>query len=508
MQGINKAMKFSDIPELEPLFLEKPPAVSFTGVQCDSRRVRAGDLFVAVPGYREDGAKYGAMALAKGAVAVLSEHPLRECGKSVVLIKDAHQALGLIACAVNGRPSHALELFGITGTNGKTTTAWLLHEMLKAYGQQVGLLTTVQISYCDRVIPAVRTTPDACELQAQLAAMVEAGCHSAVMEVSSHALDQQRVAGVRFAGAAFTNLSQDHLDYHKTMAEYWEAKKKLFAQLATENPGAPAIVFIDAPYGREMADTIATLPLKLITCGFSAEACLRANQVELTPDGSTFIFECTNACGRVASFSLPIKSHLAGRYNIANMLCAAGLALQAGVSPETVATVLQRVTPQWGRLERVPVKAPFRIFVDYAHTDDALTQVLAAIREMGKGRILVVFGCGGDRDRKKRPLMGAACAKGADVLIVTSDNPRSEDPEEIIKEILAGIPQGTDVLVEPDRRTAIRQALSLARAEDIVLVAGKGHEAFQEVAGRILPFDDRLVVKEEFDSVTHSFQNT
>lgn len=499
---MSKAMKFSDVPELETLFVEKPPAVAFTGVQCDSRRVRPGDLFVAVTGYREDGSKYGAMALSKGAVAVLSEHPLRECGKALVLVKDARQALALLACAVNGRPSHAMELFGITGTNGKTTTAWLLQEMLKEYGQQVGLLTTVQISYADRVIPAVRTTPDACELQAQLAAMVSAGCHSAVMEVSSHALDQQRVAGVRFFGAAFTNLSQDHLDYHKTMSEYWEAKKKLFAQLAKENPGAPAVVFVDAAYGPEMAAYVSTLPLKLITCGFSDDACLRATQVTLTPDGSTFTLECTSSCGKVASFSIPIKSHLAGRYNIANMLCATGLALHAGVSPESVATVLQRVTPQWGRLERVAFKAPFRLFVDYAHTDDALTQVLSAIREMGKGRILVVFGCGGDRDRKKRPLMGAACARGADVLIVTSDNPRSEDPDEIIKEILAGIPEGTDVIVEPDRRAAIRRALSLARAEDIVLVAGKGHEAFQEVAGRILPFDDRLVVKEEFDSIT------
>jgi UDP-N-acetylmuramoyl-L-alanyl-D-glutamate--2,6-diaminopimelate ligase len=500
-------MKFSDIPEMEALFVEKPPAVTFTGVQCDSRRVRPGDLFVAVTGYREDGAKYGAMALSKGAVAVISEHPLRDCAKSLILVKDARQALALLACAVNGRPSHALELFGITGTNGKTTTAWLLQEMLKEYGQQVGLLTTVQISYLNRVIPAVRTTPDACELQAQLAAMVAAGCHSAVMEVSSHALDQQRVAGVRFAGAAFTNLSQDHLDYHKTMAEYWEAKKKLFAQLAKENPGAPAVVFVDAAYGPEMAEYVASLPLKLITCGFTDKACLRAMQVTLTPDGSTFNLECSSSCGRVPSFSIPVKSHLAGRYNIANMLCAAAMALQAGVSPDSVVAVLQRVTPQWGRLERVPLKTSFRVFVDYAHTDDALTQVLSAIREMGKGRILVVFGCGGDRDRKKRPLMGAACARGADVLIVTSDNPRSEDPDEIIKEILVGIPSGTDFLVEPDRRAAIRRALSLARADDIVLVAGKGHEAFQEVAGRILPFDDRLVVKEEFDSISSSLPN-
>lgn len=494
-------MKCSDVPELEPLLLDKPPAIQFTGVQCDSRRVRPGDIFVAVSGGHDDGAKYGAAALARGAVAVVSQVPLRDCTKATILVKDARQAQAILANAINGWPSRKMEVYGITGTNGKTTTAWLLHEMLREYGQQVGLITTVQISYQDRVIPAVRTTPDACELQSQLAAMASAGCHSVVMEVSSHALHQHRVAGLRFAGAAFTNLSQDHLDYHGTMADYWEVKKGLFALLALERPGAPAVCFLDAAYGEEMASYIATLPLKRITCGFSEAADIRAQQITLTPDGATFTFAGDDPKGRGA-FAIPIRSHLAGRYNIANMLCAAALALEAGVSVETIATVLQKVTPQWGRLERVPVKAPFRIFVDYAHTDDALTQVLSAIREMGKGRILVVFGCGGDRDRKKRPLMGAACAKGADVLVVTSDNPRSEMPDDIIAEILAGIPEGTDVHVEPDRRAAIRLALSLACAEDVVLIAGKGHEAFQEVAGRVFPFDDRQVAKEEFDSIT------
>jgi len=493
-------MKFSDIPELEPLLVDKPPATPFTGIQCDSRRVRPGDVFVAVTGWREDGTKYAATALAKGAVAVLSEVPLRDCGKAVILVKDARQAQAILACAIYGWPGRKMEVFGITGTNGKTTTAWLLHDMLREYGQQVGLITTVQISYQDRVIPAVRTTPDACELQAQLSAMAGAGCHSVVMEVSSHALQQQRVGGLCFAGAVFTNLSQDHLDYHVTMEAYWETKKKLFALLAHEHPGAPAVCFIDAAYGQEMAAYLATLPLKRITCGFSDVADLCAQEIELTPDGVTFTFKGEDPHGR-GPFSIPIHSHLAGRYNIANMLCAAALALEAGVSPETVAAVLQKVQPQWGRLERVPMKAPFRVFVDYAHTDDALTQVLAAIREMGSGRILVVFGCGGDRDRKKRPLMGAACAKGADVLVVTSDNPRSETPEAIIHEILVGIPAGTDVHVEPDRRAAIRLALSLAREQDVVLIAGKGHEAFQEVAGRVFPFDDRLVVKEELDSI-------
>ena len=493
-------MKLLDISELKPFLVDHPPAIQFTGVQCDSRRVRPGDVFVAVTGGRDDGAKYGAAALAKGAVAVISEIPLRECGKATILVKDARQVQAILACAIHGWPSRKMEVFGITGTNGKTTTAWLLHEMLREYGQQVGLITTVQISYQDRVIPAVRTTPDACELQAQLAAMVSAGCHSAVMEVSSHALHQHRVAGLRFAGAAFTNLSHDHLDYHGSMAEYWETKKRLFALLAQENPGAPAVCFIDAAYGADMATYSATLPLKSITCGFSDTADIRAQQIVLTPDGSSFTFAGDALQGR-GPFSMPVKSHLAGRYNIANMLCAAALALEAGVPPETIAGVMQKVYPQWGRLERVPVKAAFRVFVDYAHTDDALTQVLSAIREMGSGRILVVFGCGGDRDRKKRPLMGTACAKGADILVVTSDNPRSEDPDTIITDILAGIPEGTDVHVEPDRRDAIRLALSLARENDVVLVAGKGHEAFQEVAGRVFPFDDRQVTKEEVDSI-------
>jgi UDP-N-acetylmuramoyl-L-alanyl-D-glutamate--2,6-diaminopimelate ligase len=284
------------------------------------------------------------------------------------------------------------------------------------------------------------------------------------------------------------------------MADYWEVKKGLFALLAQERPGAPAVCFLDAAYGEEMAAHIATLPLKRITCGFSEAADIRALGITLTPDGATFTFAGEAPKGRGA-FAIPIRSHLAGRYNIANMLCAAALALEAGVPVETIATVLQKVSPQWGRLERVPVKAPFRIFVDYAHTDDALTQVLSAIREMCKGRILVVFGCGGDRDRKKRPLMGAACARGADMLVVTSDNPRSEIPDAIIAEILSGIPDGSDLHVETDRRAAIRLALSLARAEDVVLVAGKGHEAFQEMGGRVFPFDDRQVAKEEFDSL-------
>ncbi|MCL2104668.1 MAG: UDP-N-acetylmuramoyl-L-alanyl-D-glutamate--2,6-diaminopimelate ligase [Kiritimatiellaeota bacterium] len=484
-------MKFSEIPELLPLLVEKPPAIAFTGVQCDSRRIRPGDLFVAISGQRDDGTKYGAAALAKGAAAVVSETPLRECPKTNVVVKDVRLALAVLANALNGWPSRKMEVFGITGTNGKTTTAWLLSELLRTGGWNPGLLTTVHAAYQNRVIPATRTTPDACELHALLAAMAGAGCDSAVMEVSSHALDQQRTAGIRFAGAAFTNLSHDHLDYHGSMEAYWETKKRLFLQLAHEKPGASAVCFLDAPYGSQMAEFLAALPVKRITCGFSATADIRAEEVSLTPDGSRFTLVTADGA------RVPLSVHLAGRHNIANLLCAVALALPAGVPLDAMGGVLQTIRPQWGRLERVPVDAAFRVFVDYAHTDDALTNVLSAIREMSKGRTVVVFGCGGDRDRVKRPLMGRACADGADVLVITSDNPRSEKPEDIITEIMAGIPQGTVVHAETDRRAAIRLALSLAKEEDVVLIAGKGHESFQEIAGRAFPFDDRLVVMEE-----------
>jgi UDP-N-acetylmuramoyl-L-alanyl-D-glutamate--2,6-diaminopimelate ligase len=485
-------MLLTDIPDVVPLLKNGPdaPTPAFTGIACDSRRVKPGDLFVAIAGTHDDGAKYALAAAAKGAVAVVSETPV-SVSVPVVPVTDARKALGILASAAAGSPSKHLDLFGITGTNGKTTTAWVLVEMLRAGGRNPGLLSTVQVSYGDRVIPATRTTPDACELQRALGDMVRAGCDSAVMEVSSHALDQQRVAALRFAGAAFTHLTQDHLDYHHTMEAYFEAKKKLFVQLARENPGAPAVCFLDAPYGPEMAAFARTLAVKLVTAGYSDGVDFSARDIRVTPDGSDFTFVAKGVG------EWPTRLHLAGRYNIANILCAASLAVSSGVAPDKVAAAIPRLQPRWGRMERVPVSIPAAVFVDYAHTDDALTNVLSTLREMCKGRLTVVFGCGGDRDKTKRPKMGKACADHADRLIITSDNPRSEDPAEIIREILPGIPSGTDCHVEPDRRKAIRLALTDTKPGDIVLVAGKGHEITQEIAGRYLPFDDRAVVKEE-----------
>jgi len=489
------AMKFSDIPELEPFLKEKPAPLIFSGVQCDSRRVRPGDLFVALTGSRDDGARYAAAALAKGAVAVLAQTPVRDAPKQTIAVNDARGALACLAAALNGWPARALRVTGITGTNGKTTTAWLLRELLRAGGRTPGLLSTVQVEYGGRTIPATRTTPDACELQGLLAAMRGAGCDTAVMEVSSHALDQQRTAFLRFEAAAFTNLSQDHLDYHGTMEAYFQAKQRLFTQLADSHPGASALCCIDAGYGARMAEFVATLPLRRVTCGFVPSADLRAEEVSVTPDGSRFTLVAPDGQRR----SLCV--HLAGRYNIANMLCAAGLALEAGVPLDTVAATLEQARPQWGRLERVPTALPAAVFVDYAHTDDALRNVLTTLREITRGRLLVVFGCGGNRDRTKRPLMGRACAEWADRLVVTSDNPRGEEPMAIIGEILAGVPAGAEVTVECDRRAAIRLALAEAGPDDVVLVAGKGHEPFQELADRTVPFDDRQVVAEEARTV-------
>ena len=483
-------MTFQNILELKVFLCGSAPGTVFSGVQCDSRRVRPGDVFVALAGHREDGAKYIAQALAKGAVAVLAESPSHSSGH-VILVKDARGALACLSAAVNGWPSRAMRVYGITGTNGKTTTAWLLRDLLRAGGMEPGLLTTVQVEYCGRAIPATRTTPDACELQRLLAAMRGAGCDSAVMEVSSHALDQQRVGSLRFEAAAFTNLSQDHLDYHKTMEAYFQSKQRLFAQLAQDKPGATAVCFRDAGYGENMVAYLATLPLKRVTCGFTQDSDVRAEDIAVTSDGSRFTLAAPDGQ------RCKLRVHLAGRYNIANMLCAAGLALDAGVSFDTVARTLEQTKPQWGRLERVAAAIPADVFVDYAHTDDALRNVLGTLREITRGRLTVVFGCGGDRDRAKRPLMGRACAELADRLVVTSDNPRSEEPAAIIEEILTGMPEGADLVVEPDRRAAIRTALASAEKGDVVLVAGKGHECFQELADRTVPFDDRQVVMEE-----------
>ena len=473
------------------MILAGDASLEFTGVNCDSRLVRQGDVFVAVDGWREDGTRYAGSALERGAAGVIAERN-PGLGGRYVQVSDVRRALAFVASAVNGWPAREMDIYSVTGTNGKTTTAWLLSEMLKAAGRKTGLFTTVSVEYADREIPATRTTPDACTLQRLLSDMLRGGCDSVVMESSSHALHQSRVAGIPFRGGIFTNLSRDHLDYHRTMEAYFDAKLIMFRQMADLRPGAPAVCCIDSDYGVRMADAVRRMPLECITAGFAGGADLCVSALEATPEGNSFVLD---GCG---AGQLKLNTSLAGRYNVQNVACASALAVAAGVSWSSVAAAVAAARPRWGRLERVPLDAcRFAAFVDYAHTDDALKNVLGTLREITEARLIVVFGCGGDRDTTKRPLMGRVCSEMADIAIVTSDNPRTEDPEKIIGDIVNGIDDRGNVSVCPDRREAIRMALQMARAGDVLLVAGKGHECFQEYAGRSVPFDDRKVLQEE-----------
>ncbi len=357
-----------------------------------------------------------------------------------------------------------MNIYGITGTNGKTTTAWILREFLGGGG----IVTTVEVDTGARRFSSGYTTPPLGALREIFAEMEANGLANCVMEVSSHAIHQRRTGETVFAGCGFTNLTEDHLDYHKTMEAYFEAKADLFRRLAVANPGAPAAICVDGEYGRRLAELCRKLPLTTVECGFTAS-------------DPTLVDGIRKSCP------------LVGRYNVQNVLLAAALAEGVGVPRAEIVAKIPALTPRWGRLERVKTRSAAEVFVDYAHTDDALANVLATVREFARGRVWAVFGAGGDRDTAKRPLMGAAAARFADRLIVTSDNPRSESPQAIIDQIVAGIPAAADVRVEPDRRTAIHLALEKAASGDVVVVCGKGHETTQTIGETVIHFDDREV---------------
>ncbi len=456
-----------------------------TGCTLDSRAVRPGDLYAALPGARAHGADFAEQAAAGGAVAVLTDHdgaarmasgPPPVAALPVLLAVDPRAVLGEVARWVHGDPAAGMLLFGVTGTNGKTTTAFLLEAGLRAAGHRTGLLGTVLTRIGDDVVPSVRTTPEAPDLQALLAAMRERGTTAVAMEVSSHALSLGRVDGVRFDIAAFTNLSQDHLDFHASMAEYEAAKASLF----TPARAGRAVVNVDDAAGRRLVRST-TLPV--VTYG--EDATWQAREVDLRPDGSSFRLVGPGA-------DLPVSVRLPGAFNVSNAVAALACLGAAGVSLEAAAAGIAELAGVPGRMERVDAGQPFLALVDYAHTPDAVERLLAAVRAVTPGRVIVVLGCGGDRDRAKRPLMGAAAA-GADLAVLTSDNPRSENPQQILAEMAAGAP---DAVREVDRRAAIALAVRSARPGDAVVVAGKGHETGQEVAGTVTPFDDRVVLRE------------
>ena len=459
--------------------------VTVTAIAYDSRTAPAGSMFVALKGQRADGAAFAHDAIGRGAVAVVAETPpAGAVAVPWITVGDGRLALALLADAFYGHPSRTLTVVGITGTNGKTTTAYLTSALFEAAGVKAGLLGTVSYRIGAEEHEAERTTPEAPDLQAMMRAMVDRGCGACALEVSSHALALRRVDGMAFAAAVFTNLTRDHLDYHGSMAAYFAAKRRLFEMLPA---GAPAVINLDDPQGRALCDVVS----RPVTYAINQPA-------DVTPGPLSFSMEGLGFEVRTPRGLIRVRSKLVGRANVYNLLAAvtAGLALDLPFSAvERGVAAVDRVP---GRFQVVSTPADdVMAVVDYAHTDDALKGLLETVRHLAAGRLITVFGCGGERDRAKRPLMGAVAARLSELVILTSDNPRGEDPMRIIEDIKRGLAEpGSEHLVIEDRGAAIRTAVEIARASDVILVAGKGHEKTQVLKERVVPFDDVVAVRE------------
>jgi UDP-N-acetylmuramoyl-L-alanyl-D-glutamate--2,6-diaminopimelate ligase len=454
-------------------------AVEIRDLAYDTRAVRDGTLFFCYRGEHADGHDFAAQAVAAGAAALVVERPLETAAPQLV-VADARAAMAVAADTFFGEPTRELEVAGVTGTNGKTTTAFLLHAVLEAAGRRPGLLGTVEARVGGETRRVVRTTPEAIDLQRTFREMLDAGDRSVALEASSHASELHRLDRVRFHALVFTNLSQDHLDFHGDMETYFQAKRRLFAGAAPP----PAAVNVADPYGRRLAAELeGAHRAPLVTFGLAADAEIRPERLEVTTSGI-----------RMRAGGIELESRLRGRFNAENVLGVVAAATLLDIDEDDVAAGVAAVEGVPGRFEAVDEGQPFAVIVDYSHKPGALQSVLEAARELTDGRVLVVFGAGGDRDRGKRPLMGKVAVDYADVVVVTSDNPRSEEPLAIIEDILQGA--GTGVEIDPDRRSAIRRTIDLAEPGDVVVIAGKGHEQGQEVGGEMLPFDDREVARE------------
>jgi UDP-N-acetylmuramoyl-L-alanyl-D-glutamate--2,6-diaminopimelate ligase len=459
----------------------------------DSRAVTAGSIFVAVKGERVDGHGFIEQAIKAGAVAVVAQAPVASGRLPFVQVADSRKALGLLGSRFHGDPSTRLKMIGVTGTNGKTTTTYLCKALLEGIGKRVGLIGTVGYQIGQETLPAPHTTPGALDLQALLAKMVESGLTTAVMEVSSHALAFDRTSGCEYDMAVFTNLTQDHLDFHHTMDEYFAAKLRLFTGLAGgQKIGKLALVNLDDPRGDQIR---AACPVPVWGYTLKNQADLKAERVRLSLTGTTF-----TALTPAGSFT--VESRLVGEHNVYNLLGAIGVALHEGATTDQICKATAQITNVPGRFERVSSGQDFTVVVDYAHTEDALLRLLTAAQALKTDRIITVFGCGGDRDRGKRPKMGRAAVEYSDVVILTSDNPRTEDPMAILQEVEIGV---RDALARrshvqyhlvPDRREAIGAAIREARRGDMVLIAGKGHEDYQIIGTKKFHFDDREVARE------------
>ena len=466
-------------------------------VVCDSRRISPGDVFVAIQGLREDGHAYIPQARARGASLVIGERLDALAGGAAVIVPDSRRALGLVAAAASGHPSKHLRMIGVTGTNGKTSTTHILASILEAAGRPTAVIGTIGVYLHGERQDLVRTTPDAGDLQPLLAHLLARGAQAVVMEVSSHALALDRVVGCEFDGAVFTNLTQDHLDFHRTIQSYRSAKVRLFANLGGSYTGAPkagrkwAAINIEDPSGLVF---VRRTPVRTVTYGMGGE--VTAEAIECGRDGSRFVLR--------GPFGLrPVRLAPPGRFYAQNALAAAAAAWAEGVDVDAIVAGLEAVRGVPGRFQTVDGPWPFLVLVDYAHTPDGMDKLLAAAREVTPGRIFLVTGAGGDRDRAKRVPMGEAAGRGADFVALTADNPRSEDPERIMDQLAEGLANvGKEPLVRDiDRRRAIEVTVRAARPGDTVILAGKGHENYQIVGDTVFPFDDRVVVREVLEGM-------
>src|SRR4026209_788607 len=454
----------------------------------DSRRVQSNTLFVAIRGEKSDGHQFVDQAIEQGASVIVAEREISSPRATCLVVDDSRSALAVLSAAFYGMPAHKLKMAGVTGTNGKTTTTFLIKHICEKAGTHCGLIGTVRYDIGERVLPAVRTTPEALELQELLVQMVNAGCKAAAMEVSSHALAQDRSRGLEWDLAVFTNLTQDHLDFHGTMKSYFESKMKLFTGLGSQKKKRKpvAIVNIDDRYGEQLLDKI-DKRTPVITYGMGMRAEFRASNYRVESSGTSYQLD---ARGK----SYLVRVPLIGRFNVTNSVAGLAAANALGINLRDAVFSLGKSPQVPGRLELVPAKRQFQVFVDYAHTPDALGNVLKTLRELLPHRLIAVFGCGGDRDRQKRPLMAEMADRLADYSIITSDNPRKEDPGAIIAETEKGFRSNRYEKIL-DRTEAINRAVALAHSRDIVLVAGKGHENYQEFADYTIPFDDIQVAR-------------
>ncbi|HEX5790042.1 MAG TPA: UDP-N-acetylmuramoyl-L-alanyl-D-glutamate--2,6-diaminopimelate ligase [Luteolibacter sp.] len=467
-----------------------PTDVEIAGLCASSKQAAAGMMFVAVRGANQDGHRFIGDALKAGALAVVAEQaPPADLKPQVAWLHvgDSRDALARLASAFHGDPWQQTVLAGVTGTNGKTTTTFLIHHLMKSQWHRAGLMGTILVDDGMAVQPASHTTPDAVELTAALARMRDHGCRGVAMEVSSHGIDQKRVAAIGFDACVFTNLTQDHLDYHGTMEAYFQAKASWFESLAHNGLGKKptAVINIDDARGLELANRLADMGMKVLRYGFGVHCDLRANNLRQNARGMEFELATRGK-------TYLVRAPFIGRFNCYNVLAALAAAIACGIRPREAVAAMAEAPQVPGRMQQVGQAGGATVFVDYAHTPDALENACRAILELQPRRLITVFGCGGDRDRTKRPLMAAAVARHSDVVVMTSDNPRSEDPQAILRDMQVGVPS-SGALTIADRAEAISQAILNARSGDIVLIAGKGHETYQQIGAEKIDFDDRKV---------------